>query len=186
MTDDGLLKVGAETKNHSKVATCTLNSVHLICPKARGKSAATAVCTCNRYEVQILESFALEGIENECGAIYLQRRPDLNMALPPLVWQTYDIFFVPAQFSEDGKKTRNTELTVIHNGVPVQYHTSVAKKTGAGQPEGKEPLTLLLQDHSDPVVFRNVWYVPPKAIPTAKTTDPLQQALTITKSTGLY
>ena len=49
---------------------------------------------------------------------------------------------------------------MIHNGVPVHYRTAIAAKTGAGKPEGPELLPLLLQDHSDPVVYRNVWMQP--------------------------
>ena len=59
---------------------------------------------------------------------------DLNMALPPLVWQSYDIFLSPAVF-KDGEKVKGTELTVVHNGVPVHYRTLVVAKTGAAAPK---------------------------------------------------
>jgi hypothetical protein len=166
VTDDGLLKAGCETIEPFVGGHLHVEFRTPYMPKSTGqKRGNSGVYLQRRYEVQILESFALEGIENECGSIYRQRRPDLNMALPPLVWQTYDIFFVPAQFSSTGEKIKGTELTVVHNGVPVHYHTLVTAKTGAGKAEGADPLPLLLQDHGDPVVFRNIWHVPATALP---------------------
>lgn len=167
VTEDGLLKAGCETVEPLVGGHLHLEFRTPYMPKSTGqKRGNSGVYLQRRYEVQILESFALEGIENECGAIYRQRRPDLNMALPPLVWQTYDIFLVPAQFS-GGEKVKGAELTVIHNGVPVHYHTLIKDKTGAGRPEGPDPLPLLLQDHGDPVVYRNVWLVPSNVLPAA-------------------
>ena len=161
VTSDGLLQAGAETVEPFVGGHLHLEFRTPYMSKSSGqKRGNSGVYLQRRYEVQILDSFALEGANNECGAIYQQRRPDLNMALPPLVWQTYDIFFKPAEFSSSGEKVRGSELTVIHNGVPVQYHNLITAKTGAGRPEGPEPLPLLLQDHGDPVVFRNIWFVP--------------------------
>lgn len=168
VTADGLLKAGTETVEPLVGGHLHVEFRTPYMPTSTGqKRGNSGVYLQRRYEVQILESFALEGIENECGSIYRQRRPDINMALPPLVWQTYDIFFVPAVFSSSGEKLKGTELTVVHNGVPVHYHTLVTAKTGAGRNEGAEPLPLLLQDHGDPVVFRNIWLVPASSLPVA-------------------
>ena len=160
MTSDGLLKAGAETVD--PIGSCRL---HLefrtpYMPKSEDqKRGNSGIYIQRRYEVQILESFGQDIVFNGCGALYRQREPNLNMALPPLVWQTYDIFFIAAKFDAEGKKTAPAQISVIHNGVPVHYRTAIASKTGAGKPEGPEPLPLLLQDHSDPVVYRNVWMV---------------------------
>lgn len=186
VTDDGLLKVGCESVDPLVAGHLHVEFRTPYMRKSTGqKRGNSGVYLQRRYEVQILESFALEGIENECGAIYRQRRPDLNMALPPLVWQSYDILFVPAQFSSTGEKLKGTELTVIHNGVPVHYHTLVTAKTGAGRDEGAEPLPLLLQDHGDPIVFRNIWFVPTSQFPMSNAqpssvhaSDQLPSALT--------
>jgi hypothetical protein len=168
LTPDGLLRGGTETVEPLVGGHLHVEFRTPYMPKSTGqKRGNSGVYLQRRYEVQILESFALEGIENECGAIYRQRRPDINMALPPLVWQTYDIFLVPPVFSNTGKKIKGAELTVVHNGVPVHYHTLVLAKTGAGREEGPEPLPLLLQDHGDPVVFRNIWFVPSQSLPSA-------------------
>jgi len=131
-------------------------------PYARGQARGNSgVYIQQRYELQILDSFGLEGIENECGALYRQQRPELNMALPPLTWQTYDIYFTAARFAGDGKtKISNARITVLHNGVPVHLHREIPTKTGAGKPEGAEAFPINLQDHGNPVLFRNIWMVP--------------------------
>ncbi len=81
------------------------------------------------------------------------------MAFPPLVWQTYDIQFRAARFNEAGEKTESAQLTVYHNGVAIHTNYELTNKTGAGQPEGPAAMPILLQNHSDPVRFRNVWLV---------------------------
>lgn len=112
-----------------------------------------------RYEVQILDSFGTEGKFNEAGALYRTQPPAVNMAFPPLVWQTYDITFRAARFDADGKKVAPARITLLHNGEPVQQDFEIPNKTGAGKPEGPEPLPILLQNHGDPVRFRNIWIV---------------------------
>jgi len=158
MTSDGLLKAGAETVD--SIGSCRLHlefRTPYMATSEDQKRGNSGIYIQRRYEVQILESFGQDIVFNGCGALYRQRKPNLNMALPPLVWQTYDIFFIAAKFDAQGKKTFPAQISVIHNGVPVHYRTAIASKTGAGKPEGPEPMPLLLQDHSDPVVYRNVW-----------------------------
>jgi hypothetical protein len=81
------------------------------------------------------------------------------MCLPPLSWQTYDITFRAARFDDDGKKTENARITILHNGYPVQSNYELTGKTGAGQQEGPDPREIYLQDHGNPVAFRNIWIV---------------------------
>jgi len=49
---------------------------------------------------------------------------------------------------------------VIHNGVPVHWHREITAKTGGGKVEGPEPFPINLQDHGNPVAYRNFWIVP--------------------------
>lgn len=161
MTPDGLLLSGTETLE--AFGDFRLHAEFRIPykPLARGQGRGNSgFYLQSRYEVQVLDSFGLEGVENECGALYKTRRPDVNMCLPPLTWQTYDIDFTGPKFGEDGKKMSDMRITVWHNGVLIHSGAAIPNKTGAGQPEGPQPLVTKLQDHGNPVVFRNIWLVP--------------------------
>jgi hypothetical protein len=132
-------------------------------PTASGQGRGNSgVYLQGRYECQVLDSFGLEGKNNEAGGIYTISDPKVNMCFPPLTWQTYDIEYTAATF-EGGKKTKNATITVKHNGVLVQENTELTKNTTAAPvKEGPEPSHLHLQDHGNPVRFRNVWIVEKK------------------------
>ncbi|RCS41548.1 DUF1080 domain-containing protein [Bremerella cremea] len=110
-----------------------------------------------RYEVQILDSFGLDPQFNDCGSLYRTKIPDINMSFPPLSWQTYDVFFTAARFDSEGNKIAPARISVVHNGILVQDNYEIPNKTGAGKQEGPTPGVLKLQDHGNPVVFRNIW-----------------------------
>jgi hypothetical protein len=130
-------------------------------PLARGQGRGNSgVYIQERYEVQILDSFGLEGEANECGGLYKQRPPEVNMCLPPLSWQTYDIYFTSARWDQQGAKIANARLTLLHNGVPVHNDYELTGKTGSGKTETPEPRPILLQNHGNPVHFRNIWFQP--------------------------
>jgi hypothetical protein len=114
----------------------------------------------DQYEVQILDSFGLEGKNNECGGVYTRLAPKVNMCLPPLQWQTYDIEFTAAVADETGKKVKNARITAKHNGVMIHDDAEIAGTTGGArsEPEGT-PGPLRLQGHGNPVQFRNIWIV---------------------------
>jgi hypothetical protein len=127
-------------------------------PNSRGQARGNSgVYPQDRYEIQVLDSFGLKGENNECGGVYTVAKPSVNMCFPPMAWQTYDIDFTAAKFDEAGKKTANARLTLKHNGVTVHDNIEIPKSTGGGQPEGPKPGPIQLQNHGDPVVYRNIW-----------------------------
>ncbi|MDP1561632.1 MAG: DUF1080 domain-containing protein [Pirellulaceae bacterium] len=126
-------------------------------PKHRGQARGNSgVYVQGRYECQVLDSFGLEGLNNECGGIYSLGRPIVNMCLPPLTWQTYDIDFTAPKTDAEGKRV-NGRITVRHNGVLIHKDVELKQGTPGGLPMGDGPESLFLQDHGDPVVFRNIW-----------------------------
>lgn len=128
-------------------------------PSARGqKRANSGIYIQNRYEVQILDTFAMPLRHWMCASLYRFKAPMMNMAFPPLQWQTYDIFFRAPHFDDAGKKTENTRITLFHNGVLVHDDSELPNGTGLGGRRPEVPKEhFLLQDHTGPVVFRNVW-----------------------------
>jgi hypothetical protein len=127
-------------------------------PQARGQGRSNSgVYLHDAYEVQVLDSFGLEGVDNECAGIYKVKGPDVNMCLPPLVWQTYDAEFTPPKYDADGKKTANARVTLRHNGVVVHDDLELPEGTPGRQPEGPGARPLHLQGHGNHVQYRNVW-----------------------------
>ena len=135
-------------------------------PEERGQGRGNSGVFLQRYyEVQILDSYGLPGYWNECGAIYRISAPYVNMCLPPLQWQTYDIEFRAARFDEEGKLLENARMTVLHNGVVVQKDVEMPRGTSgdARKPPvapPSEPDIIRLQSHKNNVQFRNIWVVP--------------------------
>jgi hypothetical protein len=160
VVDGGLLAEGADTKQPLGDFFLHLEFKTPYMPQARGQGRGNSgVYIQGRYEVQVLDSFGLKGEDNECGGLYKTKAPELNMCLPPLVWQTYDIYFTAPRFGDGGKKTANARLTVRHNDVLVHNDIEVPNKTGGGSAEGPDRRPLKLQNHGNPVRFRNIWLI---------------------------
>jgi len=160
MTDDGLLIEGADIKPMFQDFDLHLEFRLPYMPEARDQGRANSgVYIQSRYECQILDSFAQEPVFNGAGALYRYKAPALSMSLPPLTWQTYDIRFTAPRWDADGQKIRNGRITTWLNGVVVQDDEELEDKTGAGKAEEPVLLPTKLQNHSDPVRFRNIWVV---------------------------
>lgn len=133
-------------------------------PKFKGQGRGNSgVYLQGRYEVQVLDSYGLDSQDNDCGGIYKVAKPLVNACKAPTVWQAYDIEFTPPLF-ENGKKSEPAHITVrqngqlIHKDVVILIDNTVAGLGG----DPSKPGPLHLQDHGDPVEFRNIWMIPLK------------------------
>ncbi len=169
MTEDGLLIQGADFKPLFQDFNLHLEFKLPYMPVSAGQGRSNSgVYLQSRYEVQILDSFGIDPGFNGCGSLYRFRAPDVNMCLPPLSWQTYDIIFTAARWNADGTKRKNARITVWLNGVKVHDNVELPNKTGAGKVEEPTLLPIRLQDHGNPVRFQNIWAIDRGEAPTAK------------------
>lgn len=127
--------------------------------QGRGNSG---VFMMGRYEIQVLDSYDNETYyDGQAAAIYKQTPPAANATRPPGQWNTYDIFWTAPRFADDGSLKSPAYVTVVHNGVLVLNHFELlgdtpfhrAPEYKAHPPKG--PISL--QDHGNPIRFRNIW-----------------------------
>jgi len=160
LTADSLLSIGTWTKQKFNDFTLHLEFRTPFMPESRGQARGNSgMYLQSRYEVQILDSFGLSGENNECGGIYQIARPKVNMCYPPLRWQTYDVEFTSAKYDAAGKKSSDARATIKHNGVVNHNDLVFPKATPGRENEGNSPGAIFLQDHGNPVAFRNIWIV---------------------------
>ena len=115
-----------------------------------------------RYEVQVLDSYENKTYpDGQAAALYGQYPPLVNASRPPGVWQVYDIAFQAPRFDAAGKVVTPARATVFHNGVLVQLASELTGPSAHKQrpPYEAHPdkLPIGLQDHSNPMRFRNIW-----------------------------
>jgi hypothetical protein len=144
IVEQNLLGVGTDSKKAIGAGKLHVEFRTPFMPKARGQGRGNSGVFIQGVEIQVLDSFGLEGKADECGALYGKRKPDVNMCLPPLSWQTYDV--------EIKELDGNVVATVWHNGVMV--HENFVLKKGP-----IKPATIHLQNHGNPVTYRNIWFV---------------------------
>jgi hypothetical protein len=163
LVDEGehkYLGVEARTKERFENFTLHLEFRTPYMPTSRGQGRGNSgMYLLDQYECQVLDSFGLEGKDNDCGGIYSISKPDLNMCLPPLSWQTYDVEFTAPKFDSDGKRTAGGVATIRLNGVIIHDKRELPKPTPGGGRNDEKPGALFLQNHGNPVVYRNLWIV---------------------------
>lgn len=161
LSEDKLLMEGATSKELFGSFKLHLEFRLPFQPYARGQGRGNSGCYMQgRYETQILDSFGLKGEHNECGGIYTISPPAVNMCFPPLTWQTYDVDYTAAMYDDAGKKVKHARMTVLHNGVKVHDNLELDHATTAHPvKEGPHPGPIYLQNHGNPVRYRNIWVV---------------------------
>jgi hypothetical protein len=133
--------------------------------QGRGNSGVFLMGT---YEIQVLDSYENQTYaDGQAGALYGRSKPLVNASRKPGKWQSYDIIFHRPLFDKEGKVTRRATFTVLHNGVLIQDHTVLSGGTGWRGPHAAseykahpDKMPLSMQDHGNPVRFRNIWVRP--------------------------
>ena len=132
-------------------------------PDAKGQARGNSgVFMQGRYEIQVLDSFGLpDPGTGDCGAVYSQSAPLVNACKPPKEWQAYDIVFRAPRFDDAGTMVEKARVSVRQNGIVVQNNTEINGPTW-GEKFGQlnEPGPIVLQDHGNPVEYRNIWILP--------------------------
>jgi hypothetical protein len=132
-------------------------------PKGRSQGRGNSgVYLMGTYEIQVLDSYQSETYaDGQASAVYGQYPPLVNAALPPGQWQSYDIVFTRPRFDESGQVVSPARVTVLHNGVLTQNNVTLSGPTDWMNRLPYRPhadkLPLSLQDHGNPVRYRNVW-----------------------------
>lgn len=170
ITEDGAMMVDPSgddilSKESYKDVTLHVEFRHSLMPMARGQQRSNSgVFLQDTYEVQVLDSYGLEGYYNECGALYKVAAPNVNATAPPLQWQTYDIQYRAPRFNDEGELTEYPRITVYHNGVLIhndlemRWLTAWKEKDRLGDAP-REAGPIRLQAHNNYVQFRNIWLV---------------------------
>jgi Domain of Unknown Function (DUF1080) len=166
--EDGALVIGAGTGDivsQEEFGDCQLHLEFAAPVPPRGRDQGrgnSGVMLFGRYEIQVLDSFQNRTYaDGQAAAIYGQFPPLVNASRPPGQWQTYDIIFEAPHFRDDRSLESPAYVTILHNGVLVHNHTPLIgamayRAVGKYTPHGpKGPIQL--QDHGDPVGFRNIW-----------------------------
>ena len=132
-------------------------------PKGEGQERGNSgVFLMGRYEIQVLDSYVNKTYyHGQAGSVYKQYAPLVNVSRKPGEWQTYDIIFHAPKFDEEGKVVDRARVTVVHNGVLIQNNVEIYGITYNDRPAiyiAHSPQeSLRLQDHGNPVRYRNIW-----------------------------
>jgi len=163
---DGFAQV-AETSITTKQAfgDCQLHLEFASPEEVKGKGQQrgnSGIYFMGKYEVQVLDSFNNKTYpDGQCGAVYKQQPPTVNACRGPGQWQTYDIIFTAPRFDDDGSVKSKAYVTVLHNGVLIHNHYELPGGTFWREPASyskhPEKLPLMIQNHGNPVRFRNIW-----------------------------
>jgi hypothetical protein len=164
---------GGYLQSKQEFGSCRLHVEFATPSEAKGSGQGrgnSGVFLMGQYEIQVLDSYQnITYPDGQCGALYGRAKPLVNASRGPGEWQTYDVTFHRPLFNEEGKVTRKAKFHVIHNGHVIHDNLELSGGTGWRGPHSiseykkhadKGPLKM--QDHGNPVLFRNVWIKPLK------------------------
>ncbi len=164
---DGYVEVVPGSGNIHTRETFTDFQLHVefwlpLMPEATGQGRANSgVYLQGLYEVQVLDSYGLDPRNNDCGAVYEVAPPIRNACRKPERWQAYDIAFRAPRFDASGQLQEKGRITVFQNAILIHHGQEVAKPTRAAMKlDSTKPGPVMLQDHGNPVRYRNVWLIP--------------------------
>jgi hypothetical protein len=167
---DGYMEVNGtgSIRTRESFGSCQLHVEFATPTEIKGdsqKRGNSGVMIMGKYEIQVLDSFDNRSYsDGQAGAIYGQYPPLVNASRGPGQWQVFDIVFEAPEFDEQGEVAKPAHITVFHNGVVVHNRAvSLGQVAHKDPPQWKahaEKLPLTLQDHGNPVRFRNVWIRP--------------------------
>jgi len=164
--DDGVATAaGGTITSKQKFGDCQLHVEFATPEEVKGSGQGrgnSGIYLMSRYEVQVLDSYDNQTyFDGQCGAIYKEQPPTVNVCRKPGEWQTYDIIFNAPRFNSDGSLHTPGYVTVLHNGVLIHNHFELLGVTSYTEPAryiahaDREPLQI--QFHGNPVRFRNIW-----------------------------
>jgi hypothetical protein len=177
--DGAAIVQGGEIETKQEFGDCQLHIEWSSPVPARGESQGrgnSGVFLMGRYELQVLDSYENETYyDGQASAIYKQTPPMVNAMRPPGEWNTYDVIWTSPRFKEDGSLESPAYITVLHNGVLTLNHFALLGNTPFERPpsyekHGKGPIKL--QDHGNPVRYRNIWIRELKPIVGKKVREP--------------
>ncbi len=166
IVENGYTQVGGGTiQTKQAFGDCQLHVEFATPSEVNGASQGrgnSGIYLMGKYEVQILDSFENQTyFDGQCASIYKQQPPIVNACRKPGEWQTYDIIFRAPRFDEQGIVTTPAAVTVLQNGILVQNHFELEGGTYWDQPASykahTEKLPFDIQDHGNPMRFRNIW-----------------------------
>jgi hypothetical protein len=178
--EDGVAIVGrGDITSKQSFGDCQLHVEWSAPVPATGSSQGrgnSGVYLMDRYELQVLDSYQNKTyFDGQASAIYKQTPPLVNAMRPPGEWNTYDVVWTAPKFHDDGSLESPAYITVLHNGVLTLNHFALLGNTPFNQPPKYEQhgkLPIHLQDHGNPVRYRNIWVRETKPIVGERVREP--------------
>jgi hypothetical protein len=163
--DGAMVSAKGDIRSTKKFGDCQLHFEWSAPTPPKGSSQGrgnSGLFLMDTYEIQILDSYENKTyFDGQAGAIYKQTPPQRNATRPPGEWNIYDIIWTAPRFNEDGSLKSPAYITAIHNGVLILNHFELKGDTPFVRPpqykKHADRLPLRLQDHGNPVRFRNIW-----------------------------